>query len=48
MLTLRRYWLPHEDDEPRSLARALWLQKQHSETLTIATANGINKAFGGK
>lgn len=48
MLTLRRHWLPHENDEAINLARALWLQQQQDERLVIATANGVSKAFNGK
>jgi hypothetical protein len=48
MLALRRHWLPSEDDSEQSIARALWLHKNHFESLEAITANGVNRAFGGK
>ncbi len=48
MLTFRRHYLPHEEDDEQSIARALWLHKHHFETLEIITANGVGKAFNGK
>ncbi|MEZ9198584.1 DUF6890 family protein [Shewanella sp. 10N.286.54.B9] len=48
MLAIRRQQLPHEDDSEQSIARALWLHKNHFESLEVVTANGVNKAFGGK
>ncbi|EAQ66464.1 hypothetical protein MED121_07265 [Marinomonas sp. MED121] len=41
-------WLPHEDDEPESLGRALWLEEREMNRETAAIANGIAKAFAGK
>ncbi|WP_438467633.1 DUF6890 family protein [Marinomonas sp. PE14-40] len=48
LLTLRRRWLPHDDDEPENLGRALWLEGRDLERNTAAIANGIAKAFSGK
>ncbi|QYK02448.1 DUF6890 family protein [Shewanella psychrotolerans] len=48
MLTLRRHWLPNEDDSELSMARAMWLHKNHFESLEAITANGVNRAFSGK
>nr|WP_296298634.1 hypothetical protein [Rheinheimera sp.] len=48
MLALRRHWLPGEDDSEMSIARALWLHKNHFESLEAITANGVNRAFAGK
>ncbi|HDR1858519.1 DUF6890 family protein [Pasteurella multocida] len=42
---LRRYYLPHEDDSDINLARALWLNRQYFENLSIAVANGIAKVI---
>jgi Zn-dependent peptidase ImmA (M78 family) len=47
VLALRRHYLPHEDDDIDSLARALWLDKQSSERLAHAVAVGIVKALNG-
>ncbi|MEN3260714.1 hypothetical protein AAH678_30635 [Sodalis endosymbiont of Spalangia cameroni] len=47
MLTLRRYYLPHEDDSPDNLARAVWLDNRHWEHTGIAVANGIALALKG-
>ncbi|WP_421174675.1 DUF6890 family protein [Aeromonas enteropelogenes] len=47
MLTLRRHYLPHDDDSTESLARALWLHRQQREQQLDAVAGGIAKAFGG-
>ncbi|WP_412674104.1 DUF6890 family protein [Aeromonas caviae] len=47
MLALRRYYLPHEDDDLDSLARAMWLDKQHRESNAAAVAEGIAIAFNG-
>jgi hypothetical protein len=41
-------WLPHGDDEPESLGRALWLEGREINRETAAIANGIAKAFAGK
>ncbi|MGI2146250.1 DUF6890 family protein [Shewanella frigidimarina] len=48
LLTLRRHWLPTEDDSELSMARAMWLHKNHFESLEAITANGVNRAFSGK
>ncbi|WP_162850468.1 DUF6890 family protein [Aeromonas veronii] len=47
MLALRRHYLPHEDDELDTLARALWLDKYHTQRLAHAVAEGIATAFNG-
>ncbi|EKP0277988.1 DUF6890 family protein [Aeromonas encheleia] len=47
MLALRRYYLPHEDDDIESLARATWLDKYHRDSNAIAVAEGIAKALNG-
>ncbi|MCF5900141.1 DUF6890 family protein [Aeromonas veronii] len=47
MLALRRHYLPHEDDDIDSLARAIWLDKNARESHTAAVAEGIAKAFNG-
>lgn len=47
MLALRRHYLPHEDDELDTLARALWLDKYHTQRLANAVAEGIATAFNG-
>jgi hypothetical protein len=39
--------LPHENNEPENLGRALWLEGRELERQTAAIANGINKAFSG-
>lgn len=47
MLALRRYYLPHEDDDLDSLARATWLDKHNRESNAAAVAEGIAKALNG-
>ncbi|WP_422614171.1 DUF6890 family protein [Aeromonas rivipollensis] len=47
MLALRRYYLPNEEDDLDSLARAIWLDKQHRESNATAVAEGIAKALNG-
>ena len=47
MLALRRYYLPHEDDDLDSLARATWLDKHYRESNAAAVAEGIAKALNG-
>ncbi|MFD3222410.1 DUF6890 family protein [Rahnella aceris] len=46
-LTLRRYYLPHEDDTEESLARALWLDEYFAQTKAYKTAEGIAIALNG-
>lgn len=48
MFALRRKWLPHETDDEKSLARAIWIEKKHWENMAVAMANGTAKAFAGK
>ncbi|WP_440583767.1 DUF6890 family protein [Xenorhabdus bovienii] len=45
---LRRHYLPTENDNTESLARAIWLDNRHWEYARIATANGIALAFKGE
>ncbi|WP_368205527.1 hypothetical protein [Aeromonas sp. s5] len=47
MLALRRYYLPHEDDDLDNLARAIWLDRNARESNTTAVAEGIAKALNG-
>lgn len=47
MLILRRYYLPHENDEIASLARAVWLDNRFWDNTRAAIANGIGLAFKG-
>ncbi|WP_237387920.1 DUF6890 family protein [Xenorhabdus sp. Sc-CR9] len=47
-LTLRRHYLPNENDEAESLARAIWLDNRYWEYTRIATANGIALALKGE
>lgn len=46
-MALRRHYLPHEDDDLDSLARAIWLDKYHAQRDTRAVAEGIAAAFNG-
>ncbi|WP_410489774.1 DUF6890 family protein [Aeromonas veronii] len=46
-LALRRHYLPHDDDDIDSLARAIWLDKHVRESNAAAVAEGIAKAFNG-
>ncbi|HHQ6595638.1 DUF6890 family protein [Serratia fonticola] len=46
--TLRRHYLPHEGDDPMSLARAAWLAEYFHESAINSTAAGISYAFNGK
>ncbi|WP_421711842.1 DUF6890 family protein [Aeromonas jandaei] len=46
-LALRRHFLPHDDDDIDSLARAIWLDKHARESNAAAVAEGIAKAFNG-
>jgi hypothetical protein len=47
VLALRRYYLPHEDDDLDNLARAMWIDKQHRASNAAAVAEGIAKALNG-
>ncbi|WP_418133840.1 DUF6890 family protein [Aeromonas veronii] len=47
VLALRRHYLPHEDDDLDSLARAIWLDKNNQESNAAAVAEGIAKALNG-
>jgi hypothetical protein len=47
VLALRRHYLPHEEDDLDSLARAIWFDKHHRKTLALAVAEGIAHAFNG-
>ncbi|WP_434091633.1 DUF6890 family protein [Serratia marcescens] len=47
-LTLRRYYLPAENDSSENLARAIWLDNRYWENMRVATANGISLAFKGE
>jgi hypothetical protein len=47
-LTLRRYYLPHEEDTEESLARAMWLDEYFAQTKANKTAQGIAMALNGK
>ncbi|MFU9138302.1 DUF6890 family protein [Erwinia tasmaniensis] len=46
-MTLRRYYLPHEEDTEESLARALWLDEYFAKTKAYKTAEGIAIALNG-
>ncbi|MGK0603013.1 DUF6890 family protein [Yokenella regensburgei] len=46
-LTLRRYYLPHEEDSEESLARAIWLDEYFAQTKARKTAEGIAIALNG-
>ncbi|WP_422386139.1 DUF6890 family protein [Enterovibrio norvegicus] len=47
MYALRRKWLPHEPDTEKSLAQAVWLEKQYWQNMSAAMTNGTAKAFTG-
>ncbi|WP_425589744.1 DUF6890 family protein [Salinivibrio sp. SS3] len=47
LLTYRRKWLPHGEDNERDIARAMWLEKEYWQNMATATANGIAKGFTG-
>ncbi|WP_443084052.1 DUF6890 family protein [Vibrio sp. V37_P2S8PM304] len=44
-MALRRHYLPHENDDIENLARAMWLDEHHHESLTLAVNQGIVKSF---
>ncbi|CDF98009.1 DUF6890 family protein [Avibacterium paragallinarum] len=44
-IALRMHYLPHADNHPQNLARALWLDKRHWENMANTVANGISKCF---
>ncbi|WP_374106954.1 DUF6890 family protein [Dickeya zeae] len=46
-LTLRRHYLPAENDDADNLARAVWLANTHWENMRISVANGIALALKG-
>ncbi|MEI7161019.1 DUF6890 family protein [Pectobacterium versatile] len=46
-MTLRRHYLPHDDDDAMSLARAAWLAEYFHECQINSTAAGIAFAFNG-
>ncbi|HIF7265833.1 TPA: DUF6890 family protein [Yersinia enterocolitica] len=46
-LILRRHYLPHENDDIESLARAVWLDNRYWDNTRISIANGIGLAFKG-
>ncbi|WP_416359036.1 DUF6890 family protein [Atlantibacter subterraneus] len=45
---LRRHYLPNENDDPESLARAVWLDNRYWDNYRIAVANGIALAIKGE
>ncbi|WP_426577977.1 DUF6890 family protein [Xenorhabdus stockiae] len=45
---MRRHYLPNENDNTESLARAIWLDNRYWEYTRIATANGIALALKGE
>ncbi|QDL30633.1 hypothetical protein EGO53_26935 [Serratia liquefaciens] len=47
-LTLRRHYLPNENDSTENLARAIWLDNRYWENNAISVANGISLAFKGE
>lgn len=47
-MTLRRFYLPREDDSPMSIARAIWLSEYLQDSAVNGTAAGIDYAFNGK
>ncbi|MGX5834603.1 DUF6890 family protein [Aeromonas piscicola] len=47
VLALRRHYLPHEEDDLDTLARAIWLDKYHAQRFARAVAEGIATAFNG-
>lgn len=40
-------WLPGEPLTARTMGRALWLEKDFWEKMSVAVCNGIAKAFKG-
>ncbi|MFM5360643.1 hypothetical protein ACET98_06030 [Aeromonas veronii] len=44
---MRRHYLPHDEDDIDSLARALWLDRHAWESCAAAVAEGIANAFNG-
>ncbi|MGV3913689.1 DUF6890 family protein [Citrobacter braakii] len=44
---MRRYYLPHEDDDEESIARALWLDEYFAQTRASKTAEGIAIVLNG-
>ncbi|WP_413465633.1 DUF6890 family protein [Plesiomonas shigelloides] len=46
-MALRRHYLPHENDNPQSLAMAAWLDNHYWENMSVAINNGIVRAFKG-
>ncbi|WP_371415067.1 hypothetical protein [Citrobacter sp. CFNIH10] len=44
---LRRHYLPQGNDSIDDIAAAIWLDNRYWENMSIATANGIGKAFKG-
>ncbi|MGL5179931.1 MAG: DUF6890 family protein [Aeromonas veronii] len=44
---MRRHYLPNDDDDIDSLARAIWLDKHARESNVAAVTEGIAKAFNG-
>ncbi|MGQ6163722.1 DUF6890 family protein [Serratia sp. IR-2025] len=47
-LTLRRHYLPNENDSTENLARAIWLDNRYWENNAISVANGISLAIKGE
>lgn len=48
MFTFRRKWLPHDQDDEKSLARGLWLEQVFWKNMSLAISGGIARAFTGK
>ncbi|WP_428808583.1 DUF6890 family protein [Vibrio lamellibrachiae] len=46
--TLRRYYLPHEDDDLQNLARAVWLDKREQKRMEVAVQNAVGNLFSSK
>lgn len=47
MAVLARKWLPGEPLTARTMGRALWIEKDYWEKMSVAVCNGIARAFKG-
>ncbi|MEI9743581.1 DUF6890 family protein [Enterobacter ludwigii] len=48
MMTLRRHYLPFEQDSDESYSRAMWLDNHYWENFRKSAASGVVLAFEGE
>jgi len=47
VVALTAKWFPDATPTPTTMGRAMWLEKDYWEKMTVAVGNGVAKAFKG-